>query len=234
MTIRNQLEALGFKVSKPETKSRYKKKTKKEEHQLQRSAEQVGERTLIVLDLEATCESRDVEEPKVKREEMEIIEIGAAALVNGEVVDKFQIFVKPVINPVLTDFCKELTTITQEEVDGAMGLEEAMKVFDDWVSSVKDKHNINLWGSWGGYDLRQIKRNRKLLGIEKAFEIERVPHVNISESYRMLRGYGKKSGVGRAIRASNLKFEGTQHRALDDVLNIIRVINANKMLFKQN
>ena len=35
-----------------------------------------------------------------------------------EVVDIFQTYVKPTIDPELTEFCTELTGITQEQVDG--------------------------------------------------------------------------------------------------------------------
>lgn len=53
--------------------------------------------------------------------QMEMIEIGLVVidLETLEIVDEFQRFVRPQINPVLTDFCKQLTSIQQEDVDGA-------------------------------------------------------------------------------------------------------------------
>ncbi|WP_224789149.1 3'-5' exonuclease [Pseudomonas fluorescens] len=36
-----------------------------------------------------------------------------------EIVDEFQRFVRPQINPTLTDFCTKLTSIQQADVDGA-------------------------------------------------------------------------------------------------------------------
>lgn len=36
-----------------------------------------------------------------------------------EIVDEFQHFVRPVINPPLTEFCKKLTSIHQADVDSA-------------------------------------------------------------------------------------------------------------------
>lgn len=54
-------------------------------------------------------------------DQMETIEIGLVLidLETLEVVDEFQRFVRPQINPILTDFCKELTSIHQTDVDSA-------------------------------------------------------------------------------------------------------------------
>jgi inhibitor of KinA sporulation pathway (predicted exonuclease) len=53
---------------------------------------------------------------------METLEIGLVVidLESLEIVDEFQRFVRPQINPILTDFCKKLTSIQQADVDGAL------------------------------------------------------------------------------------------------------------------
>ena len=69
----------------------------------------------LVVDLEATCCDRG----NIRKEEMEIIEIGAV-MVHSEslsIVDEFQSFVKPIRHPILTEFCKSLTSIFQAQVD---------------------------------------------------------------------------------------------------------------------
>lgn len=60
-------------------------------------------RRYLVLDLEATCDDVGA----VPREEMEIIEIGAALLQPStwEITDEFNAFVRPVRHPQLTEFC---------------------------------------------------------------------------------------------------------------------------------
>ena len=52
---------------------------------------------------------------------METIEIGAVLVdnVRVEVVDELDLFVRPVRHPALSDFCKDLTSIRQEDVDAA-------------------------------------------------------------------------------------------------------------------
>lgn len=57
----------------------------------------------------------------VVSDQMETIEIGLVVidLETLEIVDEFQRFVRPRINPILTDFCKSLTSIQQADEDGA-------------------------------------------------------------------------------------------------------------------
>jgi hypothetical protein len=82
-------------------------------------------RYLYCVDLEATCDEVGLHEsPRslvVVPDQMETIEIGLVVidLETLEIVDEFQRFVQPQINPTLTDFCKQLTSIQQSNVDGA-------------------------------------------------------------------------------------------------------------------
>ena len=67
----------------------------------------------LVIDLEATTD--DGGWPVT---EMEVIEIGASLVTReGREVDHFQRFVKPRRRPQLTPFCRELTHISQADVD---------------------------------------------------------------------------------------------------------------------
>ncbi|MEM6498667.1 MAG: 3'-5' exonuclease, partial [Pseudomonadota bacterium] len=63
--------------------------------------------TLLVVDLEATCSSDNAIPPA----KMETIEIGAVVVdaKQFQVITEYQSFIRPVRNPVLTDFCTGLT-----------------------------------------------------------------------------------------------------------------------------
>ena len=77
----------------------------------------------LIIDFEATCD-----DPKPNDIVGEIIEFGVVlADENWDYVDEFQSFVKPVQDPILTEFCTELTTITQQDVDSAPLFPEVMK-----------------------------------------------------------------------------------------------------------
>ena len=88
----------------------------------------------LVVDLEATCSDDRVAVP---RDQMEIIEIGAV-MIHGRThsaLSEFQNFVRPVRNPALTEFCRELTGIAQSEVDAALGYKDVLSKFVEWFST---------------------------------------------------------------------------------------------------
>src|SRR5579863_6643984 len=103
----------------------------------------------VIVDLEATCwkDSRNTDR-------MEIIEIGAVYLESacGPVRDEFERFVRPLAEPELSDFCKELTSIRQSDVNGA---ETFWSVFHDFLNWIGSEPFVLC--SWGAYDLNQFR-----------------------------------------------------------------------------
>ena len=79
----------------------------------------------LIIDLEATCG----DDKSIARHDMEIIEIGAVLLHSQtlEIENEYQTFVQPILNPILKDFCKSLTSITQEDVNCASRFPEVIK-----------------------------------------------------------------------------------------------------------
>lgn len=168
----------------------------------------------LVVDLEATCD----EDKRIPREEMEIIEIGAVVLdKHYDEVDRFTTFVKPVVHPVLTPFCFNLTTIRQSQVDKAPGFVEALGRFEAWVKGFKPE----LWSSWGYYDARQLEQDCQRHGV--ANPLANLRHVNAKEEFQRVTGQ-RAGGLGRVIRDLNMRFEGTHHRGVDDAANIGRIV----------
>lgn len=84
------------------------------------------EDSFVIVDLETTGLS-----PK----NGEIIEIGAIKVINNEVVDKMDIFVKP--SRPITLFTTNLTGITNEMVDEGLNIKEALKVFDEFSDGMR-------------------------------------------------------------------------------------------------
>ena len=171
----------------------------------------------LVFDLEATCDDGDP--PVFPREEMEIIEIGAA-MVSGESfepVDEFQSFVQPVRNPVLTDFCRGLTTINQEQVDAAPRFPEVWAAFQAWAA----KYPGCCWMSWGRYDENQIRKDARFwdLQLPGGFGV-----FNLKAGFAKQRGI-KRCGIPAALSILGLPpMTGTHHRGIDDARNIVRIL----------
>jgi inhibitor of KinA sporulation pathway (predicted exonuclease) len=168
----------------------------------------------LVVDLEATCD--DAVLRSVPRGENEIIEIGAV-LVDGRSarpVAELQMFVRPILHPVITPFCTELTTITQEDVDAAPH-------FPDVAERLAAFGRGALFCSWGAFD-------RNLLEREAARH--RVPsplgpaHWNLKERFAEVQGSRRGLGTATALRTLGIAFEGTHHRGIDDARNIARML----------
>lgn len=74
-----------------------------------------------ILDFEATCDKNE----KIFNE---IIEFPSILFnENFEYISEFRSFVKPTINPILTNFCTELTSITQQNVNSSNELQNVLK-----------------------------------------------------------------------------------------------------------
>lgn len=178
---------------------------------------------LLITDLESTCFSKGFEP---KNFFSEIIEIGAT-LFNFKTMKReseFQTFVKPVLFPILSDFCTNLTHITSEDVVKGIQLKYAIEKYQQMY----DASNTIL-ASWGNYDPRQIKRVCDRFGHLYPFQQK---HVNIKQSfakfYNQIEGNHKfpSKGIGmdRALDYLNILLDGTHHRAMDDTINIEKIV----------
>lgn len=173
---------------------------------------------IAIVDLECTCDNS--ENPKISRQEMEIIEIGCViADYDGNVIAEFDRFIKPVINPILTDFCKELTTITQEQVKSGVTLPQAI---NELLVFLKE-YSVETWGSWGGFDKNQVIREYALKNFPVPQEFVSLNHINLSYRYTQKNNL-KKSGVRKSLNRHHIKFVGTPHRGIDDVKNIAKLL----------
>lgn len=174
----------------------------------------------VVVDLEATCCKNN----EFDRSSMEIIEIGAVILDDGgNIVSTFSSFAKPVVNPILTDFCKELTTIKQEDVDSAPKFTVALTKFLNWLSEYVFATYEFL--SWGDFDKNIIYRQcRNLKYKNPKLDVLLSNHKNVKQLFANKFNV-KPMGVGSALKYKKLEFEGTQHRALDDSINIAKLVN---------
>jgi inhibitor of KinA sporulation pathway (predicted exonuclease) len=171
--------------------------------------------TYIIIDFEATCSDTG----EFPREEMEIIEWGAAAVDKETLrtVSDFGRFVKPVRNPILTRFCKELTSITQEDVDNGMSFSSSLSDFVGWMNQFKEV----TFCSWGNYDKNQLLKDCEFHGVKYPFNDE---HINIKKVFTDNNGITKKKGLLKSLQRVGLEFEGTQHRGIDDVKNMIKLL----------
>ncbi|QJQ03791.1 3'-5' exonuclease [Herbaspirillum rubrisubalbicans Os34] len=174
------------------------------------------EKRFLVVDLEATCS----DDGSITAEDMEIIEIGACwASESGEVLQRFQHFVRPLRQPVLTAFCTSLTGIYQRDVDQAPLFPIAARALHDFVSQASYVDAI--WMSWGTYDFKQMSKEAERHGIGSPLQM---PHQNAKRMFAKAQRIGKEVGMTKACTLAKIIMEGQHHRGLDDAVNIARLM----------
>ena len=120
-----------------------------------------GERRIVVVDVEATCRKKGI-----FSRQKETIEIGAVQMLLQRAPSswpEFQTFVRPRRHARLSSFCRELTGITQENVDAAPTFPEALRLFLGWLEPVERV----VIATWSRYDLWQLDLDLEAHGLAK-------------------------------------------------------------------
>ena len=171
----------------------------------------------IIFDLEATCwEKKDI------NFKHEIIEIGAIKYNNEySKISEFNCFVKPIIEPTLSQFCKELTSINQIDIDNALSFKKAIHNFKNWIVTSEDY----LLCSWGHYDRRQLVSDSILHKIDNEWTNN---HISLKHQYAHFKKLKKPIGMRKALEMENIILEGIHHRGIDDARNIAKIFLKHK------
>jgi 3'-5' exoribonuclease 1 len=170
----------------------------------------------IVFDLESTCWQTNM--PVLVQETIEI----GAVLLNpfGEVEGKFARFIRPTVNPILSHFCRELTNITQEQVNRARPFAEVIDDFMVWADMYDDEDYCLC--SWGGFDRRQLAADCALHRLNADWTRK---HANLKDQYQRLKRLRQPRGLVNALDAEGFDFDGQPHRALPDAENLVKIFN---------
>ena len=168
---------------------------------------------VLVIDVESTCWDRKPPRGQIS----EIIEIGLCTvdLATLERRDKRCIMVKPQRSRI-SEFCNELTGITDDMVENAGDLKEAVAILRDEFRSRE-----RLFASWGDYDRGQFQRNCEHYGLEYPFG---PTHLNIKNLFSIAYGISRELGIDAALQRVGLQLEGRHHRGVDDAWNIAKLL----------
>ncbi len=166
----------------------------------------------IIFDLEASCWLG-----RPPHGINEIIEIGAVKVNDyGEVVSTFAKFVKPTVNPILSDFCKKLTSISQMDVDRSKTFPFIIQKFQDWIGIDESYCLI----SWGRYDKNQLVQDC----VMHKLDVEWLEaHFNLKPAYRELKNLKDEPGLKKAVKLEGFEFTGIHHRAISDAENTAKI-----------
>ncbi len=167
----------------------------------------------IILDLEATCWQGNA-----MGRNQEIIELGAYRLNGyGEWIDHFQCFVKPIQHPRLSTYCKDLTGITQSQINKAKTFEDRFQLFEDWFYAEEGPSILCVWGAM---DLPLIIEDCLRHDLDYSF----LPKcIDLKKQYASIYQLSKEVGLAKALEYNEIEFEGSAHRAIDDAYNTAKL-----------
>ncbi|XP_058023623.1 3'-5' exoribonuclease 1 isoform X2 [Ahaetulla prasina] len=214
-----RLDTRGVKdVLKKRLKNYYKKE--KLMHKQPPNAEEYYN-YICVIDFEATCEEKNQPEFTHEIIEFPIVLLNTQTL---QIEDTFQQYVKPEINPQLSDFCINLTGISQELVEKADEFPKVLQRVVDWMKQKelgsKYSYSILTDGSW---DMS------KFLNIQ--CRISRLKYPSFAKKWINIRkSYGNFYKVPRCqtklstmLEKLGMDYDGRPHSGLDDSKNIARI-----------
>jgi inhibitor of KinA sporulation pathway (predicted exonuclease) len=172
-----------------------------------------GDRRLVVVDVEATCWKKGVFSRK-----KETIEIGAVLLRLERAQSEwpeFQTFVRPRRLPRLSTFCRELTGITQEDVDAAPPFPEALQSFLEWSQPL----DRVLLATWSRYDLWQLDLDLENHGLPKLA----LPFLDVKKLAARTLGTKSFEETARALAPDAVAMPS--HRAIADARRTARILD---------
>lgn len=107
-----------------------------------------------ILDIEMTCDGKQdngkfIDDGRMKRAQREIISVGFVVCDDKyNIKNRYSSFVKPVNNPTITDYCENLTGITQNDVNHGKKCNNA---FRD-IREMCEKYSIDYIFTFGNAD----------------------------------------------------------------------------------
>jgi len=169
---------------------------------------------MLVVDVEATCWNNDGKSMLPRREDSEIIEIGVCTidLKTLEISPGEGIIVKPVDTEV-SEFCTQLTTLTQADVDKGISFEDACNI-------LRKKYNSKnrLWSSYGKYDDNIFQRECQKKNVKYPFGSF---HINIKGIIESV--FGQTLGMAQGLEKMGIVLDGVHHRGCDDAANTAKI-----------
>ena len=196
-------------------------------------------RYFICIDFEATCDGEIIvrdgktsfrsSRSRGEKFENEIISFPCVIvdIQNHVVVDEFHTYIKPAVNPILTEYCKKLTGIEQEGVDLAPSFSDALKLFEEFFENTGLNLNNTIVVCDSSYDFAGFLR-RNCLMTKTKFPAWAKKWVNLKKlfvEFYAFTGNDKQLPTLRSmVESAGLKFKGKLHSGMDDVENMAKLL----------
>ena len=173
---------------------------------------------LLALDFEATCLQNEQIKPQ------EIIEFPCLKIntKSFDIESTFHEYVRPIVHPILSDFCVDLTGINQGTIDNSHDFIKVYELFEIWLEKEGLSDKKFAFVTCGDWDLKTCLKNQcELSNID-------IPHwakswINVKKSYKQIMGNYPRS-LNAMVEGLGLTFEGKPHSGIDDSKNVANII----------
>ncbi|KZT59212.1 Exonuclease [Calocera cornea HHB12733] len=187
-------------------------------------------RYFLIVDFEATCAS-----PRPPNFTQEIIELPCLvySLEQEYPTAMFHEYVRPVLGPRLTDFCTQLTGISQMTVDSASTFPSVWRRFNEFLADLCLNHPPSsfIFVTCGDWDLSSmLPRQLELCNIEFPSPdtgytgVDFTRWINIKKSFAEFYGTDPPGGLLEMLHVLGMQLEGRHHSGVDDCRNIGRIV----------
>ncbi|HWR41390.1 MAG TPA: 3'-5' exonuclease KapD [Patescibacteria group bacterium] len=144
----------------------------------------------------------------------EIVEVGAVLLSTNlsDMQKVYQTFVKPRLFPKLSEACKNIAMLTQEDINQGIDWAEAMgKLAEHYTAG-------QTWlVAWGDADWQVIQNNCNKYKLDCPFQF--ADYLDLALAYRQYYAKDRTLSLHHAIDEQQIQREGNYHLALDDAFN---------------
>jgi inhibitor of KinA sporulation pathway (predicted exonuclease) len=191
-----------------------------------------------IIDFEATCWENNYD-----NKPNEIIEFPSVIYEltednNLKYMSQWRKYCKPIVNPILSDFCTGLTGISQNIVDESNIFAANMRKHYFWIIDQIGNDNLDklIFVTCGSWDfeyalyneiIRWLNNNDLLLEHPNIYSfIANIPtiykrYINVKNLYEMK--FNKKNSMLGIVEELNIECEGRHHSGLDDSINIGKI-----------
>lgn len=179
---------------------------------------------IFFLDVEVTCWEDSLltgwADPKFPPEILQIAFVVFDTQLM-KVVDQYSRYIKPVVNPRLSDYCKNLLNIEQNIIDRADTLVNATDSISQMIER-KYKGQKIITSSWG---LDRLMINQDLQRQEGVDPFRGVPHLDLEQAVIKTMDIKGVESIEREDVRERLKIDNRlhDHNALSDSLDLVKI-----------
>ncbi len=184
------------------------------------------------LDIEMTCDGhiddgRFIDDGRMHFSKREVISVGFIVSDDKYIIkNRYYSIVKPMINPVLSDYCKQLTGLSQDQVDNGKKCKNAIRD----IRTLCNRYSVDYIFTYGNADKDVLnitcQKNRKKFK-ENVGDIYAVRDKMVDVQPAIAEGLGVKGKPCQSLNSvrENLKIKnkGTHHDSLDDAMTLYKI-----------